>query len=147
MASGINWTEEMLAQFQARTGVDRRQQDRPGSVERRASKYKSEKVEHAGITFDSKKEAKRYAQLEQMQLAGIITELRRQVPFVLAPAVRLNGEPRKKPALRYFADATYMLRGQLVIEDTKSAITRKLDTYRIKKHLMATVHGIQITEV
>jgi len=111
------------------------------------SKYRNRKVEVDGIKFDSEKEARRWSELQMMRAEGQISELRRQVPFVLAPAVKLAGEARTKPALRYMADATYMQDGQMVVEDTKSAPTRKTPIYRAKKHLMATVHGIQIKEV
>lgn len=110
------------------------------------SKYNSKKVTIDGVVMDSKKEALRWIDLEQQQSRGLIAGLRRQVAFILAPSVRLAGETRSKPALRYFADATYMQSGMLVVEDTKSAMTRKLPAYRIKKHLMATVHGIHIKE-
>lgn len=110
------------------------------------SKYGARKVEQGGIKHDSLKEAGRWAQLLRLEGAGQIHDLQRQVPFVLAPAVRLEGESRKKPALRYVADFTYILDGHLVVEDTKSPPTRKLPAYRIKKHLMATVHGIHVKE-
>lgn len=113
----------------------------------KASKYGNEKRELDGETFDSKKELARWQQLQQMERAGLITDLKRQVPFVLAPAVKLAGEARTKPALRYYADATYMHGGQLVVEDVKSAPTRKTSAYRIKKHLMKTVLGLDITEL
>ena len=62
------------------------------------SKYRSRKIEQAGQTFDSQKEVRRWHVLEQLAAAGQITELRRQVTFVLPPAVRLEGEKRAKPA-------------------------------------------------
>jgi hypothetical protein len=111
------------------------------------SKYGARKVELAGHKFDSQKEAHRWIVLEQLAADGKIAELRRQVSFVLAPAVRLAGEKRAKPALRYVADATYLQGGHLVVEDVKSAPTRKTAIYRAKKHLMATVHGIHIKEI
>lgn len=150
MASGMRWTEQMLTDFRQRT--ERRQPPDPAvpppavEVERR-NKYASKTVLQDDIKFDSTKEANRWRELELLQKAGAITDLKRQVPFVLAPSVLLAGEARAKPAIRYFADATYMERGQLVVEDTKSDGTRKLAVYRIKKHLMATVHGIHIREV
>jgi hypothetical protein len=113
----------------------------------KGNKFAARKVTHGGITHDSMKEAGRWRQLQQLERAGQIQDLKRQVPFVLAPAVRLDGEPRKKPALRYFADFTYIQAGCQVVEDTKSAPTRKLPAYRIKKHLMATVHGLHIKEI
>jgi len=70
-----------------------------------------------------------------MQAAGEITGLMRQVPFVLAPAVKLNG--RMKPALRFVADHCYYEKdGTLVVEDVKSKVTRKLSTYILKRKLM-----------
>jgi hypothetical protein len=111
------------------------------------AKYRARKVEQGGEKFDSQKEARRWGVLQQLATAGEITELRRQVAFVLAPAVKLQGEARTKPALRYIADATYRHAGQLVVEDVKSAPTRKTALYRAKKHLMATVHGIHIKEI
>ena len=110
-------------------------------------KYHNQKVHQDGIIHDSKKEARRYGQLCVLERTGVIHELKRQVPFVLAPAVHLAGEARKKPAIRYLADFTYQRDGQLVVEDAKSDGTRKLPVYRIKKHLMKTVHDIDVMEV
>jgi hypothetical protein len=143
----MRWTAGMLAEFQE--GLERRRQAaalRPPEQERRG-KYKNRRVTVDGLKFDSEKEAGRWFDLVALEKAGQIAELKRQVPFELAPAVHLAGEKRKKPALRYLADATYVIAGQLVVEDTKSDVTRKLGEYRIKKHLMATVHGIHIKEV
>ena len=111
------------------------------------SKYRSQKVEIDGITFDSKKEGERYRQLKMMESAGNIHCLELQVPFVLAPAVVLNG--RTKPALRYIADFQYFEADalQYTIEDVKSEITRKLPVYRIKIHLMKSVHGLDVVEI
>ncbi|MFM7810391.1 MAG: hypothetical protein ACKO7M_01240, partial [Acinetobacter junii] len=66
----------------------------------------------------------------------------------LAPKTKLEGEKRAKPALRYFADFTYYnTRGEYIVEDVKSAATRKLASYRNKKHLMKTVFDIDVREV
>jgi branched-subunit amino acid transport protein len=106
-------------------------------------KYGNRKVEFAGVKFDSRREADRWATLLLMEAGGQITDLRRQVAFVLAPAVRLG--KRMKPALRYVADAVYTTAdGRVVVEDAKGVRTA---VYRIKQHLMATVHGIEIVEV
>ena len=109
-------------------------------------KYKNKRVQHAGMTFDSKKELERWHLLCRLQAAGAISGLRRQVYFQLAPAADI-GEARKKPAIRYQADHVYWRDGVEVVEDVKSDMTRKLPEYRIKKHLMVTVHGILIKEV
>lgn len=140
MANAVRWSQEQLDAHRARRAG-------PAAPEPvKASKYASTKVEQDGIKFDSKKEARRWDELNRMQQRGLITELKRQQSFVLAPAVHLAGEPRKKPAIRYFADYTYVLDGQLVVEDCKSKPTRKLAAYRLKRHLMKTVHGLDIKE-
>lgn len=111
----------------------------------RPTKYRAEKQVVDGITFASRAEASRYMDLKLLQQAGKVYDLRRQVPFVLAPAVLIRGAKRKSPALRYIADFVYMRSdsGQRVIEDVKGAMTQ---AYRIKRHLMA-VQGLHITEV
>ncbi|HEX8894434.1 MAG TPA: DUF1064 domain-containing protein [Terriglobales bacterium] len=107
------------------------------------SKYRNVKTVVDGVTFDSKREAQRWAQLQLWVRAGGITDLNRQVPFILAPSVVIDG--RKRPALRYIADFTYVdsISRQMVIEDVKGRIT---EGYRIKRHLMAA-KGYTITEV
>lgn len=135
----------MLEEFRRRTEKKPGGQAEPKPAKK--SKYRNTKVNLAGEKFDSAKEARRWAQLEQLQAAGKISELRRQVPFELAPAVRLDGEARMKPALRYFADATYIENGKLIIEDVKSKPTRATAIFRAKKHLMATVLNLQIREI
>lgn len=94
------------------------------------------------MTFDSKKEAKRYQELILMQKAGIITDLKRQVPFTLVPVFSLN-KNRYRPLI-YIADFVYKENGIKVVEDTKGFRT---DVYKIKKKLMAYIHQIEIKEV
>lgn len=123
-----------------------KQCDKPKSAKR--NKFNAQKVEFDGMTFDSKKEHKRYIELKAMKQRGEIFGLEHHTKFELAPKTKLEGEKRAKPALRYFADFTYYnITGEYIVEDVKSAATRKLASYRNKKHLMSTVHGISITEV
>ena len=143
MAKAVRWSVKQLADYQQRRGTGAPPEDSAPP----AAKYRNRKVMVDGVRYDSQKEADRGQVLEAWARSGAITELKRQVPFVLAPAVRLAGEARKKPALRYYADFTYLQDGQLVVEDTKSAATRRLASYRNKRHLMKTVHNIDITEV
>ena len=111
------------------------------------SKFNAQRIEKDGMKFDSVKEYKRYIELTARMQRGEISELKCQVKFVLAPKVKLEGEKRAKPELRYYADFTYLSNGKLIVEDVKSAVTRKLASFRNKKHLMKTVHGIDIREV
>ena len=112
------------------------------------NKYNAQKVELDGKTFDSKKEYQRYIQLKAMQQRGEIFGLDHHTKFELAPKTKIEGEKRAKPALRYFADFTYYtITGEFIVEDVKSAATRKKDSYRNKKHLMKTVLNIDVREV
>lgn len=107
-----------------------------------ASKYKNKKVEYKNMIFDSKKEYLRYLALEDMQSKGKISNLKRQVPFVLVPAFNLN--KKRYRSMSYIADFTYTENGTQVVEDVKGIRT---DVYKIKKKLMAYIYGIEIKEV
>ncbi|MDE4918173.1 uncharacterized protein DUF1064 [Cupriavidus metallidurans] len=116
---------------------------RPSGKADKPSKYGNERVMFQGEVFDSKRELERYCHLRILQRAGQIQQLQRQVEFILAPAVVIDG--RKRPPLKYVADFTYVERGaaERTVEDVKGVITKE---YRIKRHLMAAM-GIQIKEV
>ena len=105
------------------------------------TKYNNKKVIVDGHKFDSNKEALRYKFLKKIQEIGEIKELELQKSFELAPSVIING--RKKPALKYKADFTYIHKGQWIVEDVKGVLTA---VYKIKRHLMKSVHGIDILE-
>ena len=123
-----------------------KQLDKPKAAKR--NKFNASKVECDGMTFDSKKEHKRYIELKAMQQRGEIRDLQHHTKFELAPKVKIEGEKRAKPALRYFADFTYyIITGEYIVEDVKSEATRKKDSYRNKKHLMKTVLNIDVREV
>lgn len=112
----------------------------------RKSKYGAQKTEYDGIVFDSKREAMRWRELALLQRAGEITDLRRQVKFILVPAqVDENGKIAER-AVSYVADFVYsdMRSGETVVEDAKGMHTRE---YIIKRKLMRYVHGIRIREV
>lgn len=111
------------------------------------NKFNAQRIEKDGMKFDSVKEYKRYIKLTALMQRGEISELKCQVKFELAPKVKIEGEKRAKPALRYFADFTYLKDGVQIVEDVKSAGTRNLPSFRNKKHLMKTVHDIDIREV
>ena len=114
---------------------------------KKPSKYNNRKVELDGFTFDSQKEARRYSELKILVRVGEISELELQKSFVLAESVKFNNEPRAKPAIRYVADFAYMENGVMIVEDVKSKATKSLPVYRMKKHLMKSVHDIDIQEI
>ncbi len=107
------------------------------------SKYRNRPCEVNGEKYRSRKEARRHQDLLLMVKSGDIGELRREVPFVLAPSVSVQG--RKRPELRYYADFHYWDANKqaFVTEDAKGIRT---EGYRIKRHLMKSVHGIDILE-
>jgi hypothetical protein len=108
----------------------------------RRQKYANQRVEIDGQTFDSKAEARYWGHLQIRLKAGEISNLRRQVPFVLAPAVVIGG--RKRPPLRYIADFVWEEGGKTVVADVKGAVP---EAYRIKRHLLKAIHGIDILEI
>ena len=109
-------------------------------------KYKNRKIENEDGKFDLAKEYRRFKELQILQRAGVISGLTCQATYVLAESVKFSGEPRAKPALRYVVDFQYVENGKLVVEDVKSKITKENPVFRIKKHLMMSVHGIEIVE-
>lgn len=125
----------------------------------RRSKYGNRKTVVDGITFDSKKEANRFRELQLLERAGKITALQRQVKYVLIPTQReFSNEIYKKGAHQghfkpgkvlekecsYIADFAYIQDGAYVVEDTKGVRT---EAYKIKWKLMLERYGIQIKEV
>lgn len=106
------------------------------------SKYHNTKTEIDGIIFDSKKEAKRYKELLLLQKAGIITDLKRQVPYTLIPSFNLN--KKKYRPMTYKADFVYKENNKEVVEDVKGMRT---DIYQLKKKLMAYIYQIEIREI
>lgn len=111
------------------------------------NKFGAKKTTVAGIVFDSKAEARRYGELIMLERAGYISHLVHQPVYVLAPAVVIGG--RKKPALRYKADFKYWDHEakRWIVEDVKSAPTARLPAFRIKAHLMATVHQTEVVVI
>lgn len=122
----------------------------------RKNKYHSKKVEFEGEVFDSRKEYKRWLELSLFEKAGVISDLKRQVKYVLIPAQRepdtvgARGGIKKGKVIEkecaYIADFVYkdLTLNETVVEDTKGYRTKD---YVIKRKLMLYVHKIRIKEV
>ena len=120
----------------------------------KANKYGSRKITRDGMTFDSLREYRRFCELRLLEKAGQITDLRRQVKFVLVPAQygpdsigKRGGVKRGKLIERevsYVADFVYAQDGKQIVEDSKGFRTKD---YIIKRKLMLWVHGIQVKEI
>lgn len=104
--------------------------------EPKRSKYGAVKTEVDGMTFASKKEARRYLELKALQEAGKIKGLE------LQPEYSLNAEGGIKVG-RYRADFRYVEDGRVVVEDAKGYKTRD---YAMRKRHMLAQYGIKIRE-
>lgn len=120
------------------------------------SKYHAKKVSIQGEVFDSKKEARRFLELQMLEKAGRISGLQRQKKFVLIPAQyepettgprggKIKGKLLERE-VAYYADFVYFDEEEkdFVIEDTKGVRTPE---YIIKRKLMLWLNGYQIREV
>lgn len=107
------------------------------------SKYHAKKTVVNGITFDSKREAKRYGVLKLLERAGAIKGLQRQVRYELIPAFNVDGKHYRPTS--YVADFVYTDcgTGEVVVEDCKGYRT---DVYRLKSKMFAHKYGVSILE-
>ena len=107
-------------------------------------KYHNKQTEIDGIVFDSRKEAMRWHELKLMERAGLISDLRRQVPFSLIPNLKDSSGRVIERAVKYIADFCYIQDGVAVVEDVKGLRTRE---YVLKRKMMLYFHGIRVKEI
>jgi hypothetical protein len=102
------------------------------------SKYQNVRVEIDGITFASKREARRYGDLLILVRIGEIADLELQPRYPLI----VNGEK----VATYVADFRYRVvaTGSTVVEDVKGVRT---PVYRMKKKLIRALYGVEIVEI
>lgn len=121
-------------------------------------KYYNKKVVADGVTFDSKKEYRRWCELKLMESAGEISDLQRQVKFVLIPSqynyiLKEDGFKKKGKCIErecvYIADFTYKDKnGEQVVEDVKGYKGGgAYNVFKIKRKMMLYFHKIRIREV
>ena len=110
---------------------------------KRSNKYSAKRTTLDGIKFDSKREAKRWAELCLLERAGEIADLRRQV------VVELEGRDgplltRTGRRMRLTLDFTYtdLRTGLTVYEDAKGVPTRD---YQVRR-AVAAAQGVEIIE-
>lgn len=108
------------------------------------SKYGSKKVTVGGVTFDSQREYRRFCELSLLERAGKITNLQRQVKYVLIPSQKDEKGKVIERECSYIADFVYVENGKLVVEDAKGY---KTPEYRLKRKMALYFHGIRIKEV
>lgn len=124
------------------------------------NKYHNRKVRTSdGIVHDSRKEAVRWNELKLMEKAGEITDLKRQMEFLLIPPQyeEIETAGRKKKTRRklvergcvYRADFVYQdAQGDIHVEDVKGYKGGgAYSVFSIKRKLMLYVYGIRVEEV
>ena len=111
------------------------------------NKYGAKKITDpaTGYTFDSKKEFIRWCELRLLERAGKISNLQRQVKYVLIPSQRDQKGKVLEREVSYVADFVYLDHslGDVVVEDVKGY---KTEVYRLKKKLLLWVHSIRVKE-
>ena len=134
--------------------------------EKKRSKWGNEPCVYNGIKFKSHKERDRYIFLKSLQDKGVISDLKCQVRYTVIPAVygereveyytkKLNVKKTKiekytvQQASYYYADFTYTLNGETVIEDVKGDPNKKTLTkeYQLKKKMMLAFNNLEIIEI
>lgn len=114
------------------------------------NKFNAEKVTFRGMTFDSRKEFKRFLYLQFQEKKGVISQLRRQVKFQIIPPLYTTRTivHAKTTEIRcslidrasyYTCDFLYRENGKIIIEDVKSAETAKLKDYILRRKLMIRI--------
>lgn len=105
------------------------------SVTPRPRKYRNIPTEVDGITFGSRKEAKRYRELVLLQQSGAIRGLTHHNRYSLV----VNGIDIGD----YEDDFAYWRDDRLVIEDSKGVRT---PVFKMKKQLMLALYAVEVIE-
>jgi len=103
---------------------------------KKRTKFNNTIVDTPTGRFHSKKEYARWLVLLELQRAGEISELLRQVPFPLHVG--------STKVCNYIADFTYRdKKNRYIVEDVKGLIT---PLYRLKKKMLRAEYGIEVLE-
>ena len=114
----------------------------------KGSKYRNCKTEVEEEVFDSRKEAEDYIELKFQERRGVITDLRRQVPFLLIEAQYDADGKLLERKCEYVADFVWVdcKTGETVVADTKTKGTITPE-YVIKRKLMLKKYGIRVRQI
>ena len=99
------------------------------------TKYGAIKTVVDGITFASKKEAKRYTELKLLEREGEISRLELQPRY----DITINGVK----VCTYVGDFRYFTKAKQVLEDCKGF---KTPLYRLKAKLVRALYNVEILE-
>ena len=111
------------------------------------NKYGAKKVFIDGEVFDSRKEYYRWCDLRLLERAGKISELKRQVKYMLVPGQRDEAGKLIEREVSYIADFEYIQDGKKIVEDTKGYKRgAAYQLFTIKRKLMLYKFGIRVKE-
>ncbi len=107
-------------------------------TEKKGNKYGNKPVKVDGMCFDSQKEHEDWCDLMNLQRAGEISDLRRQVRYDL----QIKGTH----ICDYIADFVYYDKktGCDVVADSKGVRT---EVFRLKSKMMKAIYGIEVVEI
>lgn len=119
-------------------------------MRKRNQKYNNKKVVRGGVEFDSKKEARFYAQLKRMEAEGLIRDLEKEPEYILIPRTVIvkKGVKRINRVTRFFPDFRFfdIEQNRVRVVDAKGVRTT---AYLLKKKLFDYQHlaeGLYIEE-
>lgn len=119
-----------------------------------SNKYGAEKIEHDGITFDSKVEGERYLYLKTLQCAGEISELETHKTYELLPkqtfkeVVHLKTKDKEVERTLFLPvvftpDFVYKNKaGELVCEDVKGSTMLVSADFPLRRKMLYYRYGI-----
>ena len=106
-----------------------------------------EKVVVDGETYNCMNDYYRWRDLKQLEIDGKISELKRQVKYVLIPAQRDESGKLVEYEVSYIVDFEYIENGEKVVEDNQSyARGAAYQLFSIKRKLMLHKFGIKVKE-
>ena len=98
------------------------------------NKFNAKRTTVDDITFHSKGEARRYAELRLMERAGLIQNIELQPKFMLLEAFTDEDGVRHR-AITYTADFRYLENGASIVEDFKG---RETEVFKLKRKMFAS---------
>lgn len=111
------------------------------------NKFNARKTKVDGHTFDSAKEAKRYAELRILEKQGVISNIKLQPKYMLVvnnlPVLIKSARYPNGRQASYRADFTYVENGQIIVDDVKSKAT-DTEASRLRRALVEAIYGVEV---
>jgi hypothetical protein len=116
------------------------------AAEPKKNKYNAKTTVSGGLKFASKREARRYEELQMAEMAGEVVNLSVQPVYPLSNDHVCVKYPNGRIA-KYTADFEYFENGELVTEDVKSRATMT-EAAKLRMAVFTAIYGreVRITE-